>query len=342
MLKKGAFCTDIHFGKKSNSPIHNQDCLNYLDWFCDQVKKDKTIDYIGFLGDWNESRTAIDISTINYSYLGAKKLNDLGLPVYFVVGNHDMGSRHARDIYSTIPFNEFKNFIVINEPMVISNMLGGALFVPFLTKDEYPTLSQHTDKQLWAGHFEFKGFVLTGYGMKLEHGPDAEDFKDVGTILSGHFHRRQISGNTHYIGNCFPMDFGDSNDINRGLAVYDHTDNSTRYINWPSCPRYMKVKLTELLDDAVQLADDCYVEVDVDTAVTYQELSQIEFAFNDKHNLRSFKLDESSKFIQDNNHVVDDIDIEGETTDQLIVNMLQDVDADKFDRDLLVEIYRKA
>ena len=64
MLKKGIYCTDIHFGKKANSDTHNQDCLDYLDWFCEKAIEVKA-DYVAFLGDWNENRSALNISTLN-------------------------------------------------------------------------------------------------------------------------------------------------------------------------------------------------------------------------------------------------------------------------------------
>ena len=87
MLKKAAVCTDIHFGKKSNDKTHNQDCIRYLEWFKSQVDKDSEIDHVMFLGDWNENRSALNIETLNYSYQGAKILNSIGLPVFFIIGN---------------------------------------------------------------------------------------------------------------------------------------------------------------------------------------------------------------------------------------------------------------
>ena len=60
-LKKASMMTDIHFGRKSNSEQHNQDCLDYIDWFCAKVKKDKKIDHVMFLGDWHENRSALKV-----------------------------------------------------------------------------------------------------------------------------------------------------------------------------------------------------------------------------------------------------------------------------------------
>ena len=101
-LQKAAVCSDIHFGRKANSPQHNTDCLAFLDWFCDAVRSDPSIDHVFFLGDWHENRSAQNVSTIKFSYEGASKLNDLGMPIYFCVGNHDLFHRHTRDVYLSL------------------------------------------------------------------------------------------------------------------------------------------------------------------------------------------------------------------------------------------------
>lgn len=39
LFKKVACFTDIHFGLKSNSATHNQDCEDFVDWFIKTAKK---------------------------------------------------------------------------------------------------------------------------------------------------------------------------------------------------------------------------------------------------------------------------------------------------------------
>jgi len=38
LFNKAAVFTDIHFGLKSNSLQHNQDCANFVDWFISEAK----------------------------------------------------------------------------------------------------------------------------------------------------------------------------------------------------------------------------------------------------------------------------------------------------------------
>lgn len=343
-LQKGYYLTDIHFGKKSNSSIHNTDCINYLQWFCDKFKQDPDADYVAFLGDWHENRTAIDVSTLSYSYQGAKMLNDLGVPVFFIVGNHDLGTRDSRALYSTIPFHEFDNFILVHEdPVVYPSVNGDCLFVPFLMPHEYGNLHRYENVPVWLGHFEFKGFVLTGYTTKLEHGPDHAMFSKQRRIFSGHFHKRQTTDNVTYIGNTFPMDYGDANNFKRGLAVYQHDNDDLSFMNWSDCPKYIKCKLSQLLDDSVTLHDNSYVFVEVDIPVDYEELTIIEQAYTKKYQLREFKLDETSKFITaiDEEQLEDEED-DGKSTNEIIMDTLKQVDEKAFDYSMLTEIYNNA
>lgn len=335
-LNKGAFITDIHFGKKSNSVQHNEDCLRCLRWFSDEVKKDPTIDYIGFLGDWHENRSALNISTLNYSYEGAKILNEIGLPVYFLIGNHDLYHRHTREVHSVVPFNEFKNFTMIDQPTVVDDVL----FVPFLFPEEYPSLMQYNNIPTWAGHFEFKGFQITGYGMVMPTGPDPADFTGPDRIFSGHFHKRQWSGNIVYIGNCFPMDFSDADDDARGMMTYTHKTKETEFTNWAKCPKYVRTTLSDVMDECVDLLPDSTVECMVDIEISFDEMAYLRQTFIDKYKLRDLQLEEEIDLAAISDTETD-INVEGTTnTNDLVVEMLTGVESNKIDNNMLIEIYR--
>lgn len=348
-LKKGAFCTDIHFGKKSNSPVHNEDCLKYLDWFCEQVRSDPSIDYIGFLGDWNENRSAINIATINYSYQGAKKLNALGLPVYFVVGNHDLYHRHTREVHSIAPFGEFSNFIIIDTPTIVDEIEGGAFFSPFLFHEEYDGLDEYLKIPFWAGHFEFKGFRITGYNVVMPTGPDPTKFVGPKQILSGHFHQRQEQGNIAYIGNCFPMDFGDAGDFNRGLAIYDHMTEKLEYRNWEDCPKYVRIKLSKMLNPNYTLPPNSRVKCVLDTDLSLEDGMAVKEQYVNTYNLRELLFEETNELddvLQNTETSAGDAISSVElsdvnTVDQLVIQMLQDIKTDKIDSMILVEQYKK-
>jgi DNA repair exonuclease SbcCD nuclease subunit len=345
-LKKAACFTDIHWGAKTNSELHNQDCLNFIEWFCAQVKKDKEIDHICFLGDWFENRSAINVSTINYSYRGAKLLNELNLPIFFVVGNHDLYHRHTREIHSVVNFKEFTNFKIIDDPIIIPEIGdGGAVFSPYLFHEEYPQLTKLLNYKTWWGHFEFKGFVVTGYNIILPTGPDPKDYLGPKRIFSGHFHKRQEELHVQYIGNVFPTTFGDANDVNRGMMIYDHETDKVQYKNWENCPKYLKFKLSDILDKSVKFYENARVKCVADIPISFEDSTHLRQTFLKKYKLREFTMEESYEIKAALTETETFIDISNSTTldsvDNLVIEMLKDIKSEHINNDILIEEYRK-
>lgn len=341
-LRRGGFFTDIHFGRKSNSPEHNQDCLDYIEWFINQVKKYEC-DYIAFLGDWNENRSSLNINTLNYAYQGAKLINNIGLPVYFLIGNHDLYYRNSREIHSVIHHDQFDNFQLIEKPTVIDDILGKVFFCPYLFHEEYKDLTEYLTIPIWAGHFEFKGFIVTGYNVKMPTGPDPKDFKKPKKIFSGHFHKRQKQGNVQYIGNCFPMDFGDVHDNKRGMMVYDHENNKTIFEDWKECPKYTKTKLSILIEDSDKiLSPKTHVSCIVDVPLEYNENHNLKKQLTIHYDLRQITMEETpdiSKALED---TTKQYNLEKlQTVDDVVLEMLKHIETEHIDNNILIAEYKK-
>lgn len=343
-LNKTAAFTDIHWGCKGNTQLHNEDCDRYIDWFCQEVSTDPDIDNIVFLGDWFENRSAINISTLKYAYNGAKKINDLGLPVYFIVGNHDLYHRNTRDIHSVVNYAEFSNFKIIDKPTIIPNLGSGALMCPFLFHDEYADLKQYHDLNTWWGHFEFKGFVITGDNVVMPNGPDHNEHNHIRRIMSGHFHKRQTGGNVTYIGNTFPTNYGDAGDNKRGMVKYDHIMDEMYFLNWGDAPTYIKTKLSQVLENGDDiLCKHARVKCLVDVVISFEESTLLREKFTEKFSLREFTMEESLDLqvaLTENDTTVDwDVE-ELAGVDELVIRMLNDIDTPHIDTDILIDIYK--
>ena len=63
LFKKAAVFTDLHFGAKSNSAVHNQDCEQFIDWYINKAKEEGC-DVGIFMGDWHNNRNNLNITTI--------------------------------------------------------------------------------------------------------------------------------------------------------------------------------------------------------------------------------------------------------------------------------------
>ena len=289
---KIAMFTDIHWGAKGNSIQHNEDCIAYVKWFISNLRKQKC-DTIVFMGDWFENRNSINVQTLNMSYDGLKMLNDLGMPIYFCIGNHDLYHRSNRQLYSTYHYEKFSNVKLVSDPLVENDMI----FFPYLFKEEYPQAAALINKnrpKYVFGHFEFKDFVVTGSDRRIDHGPDHRMFSGPDYLFSGHFHKRQITDNVIYIGNVFPTNYGDVWDDERGMCTLDVNTSSVEFIDWKECPKYRKVKLSDVLSDpSLVFPEKCRVRCLIDVEIGYSEAQTLKEEFIKQLSLREFSLEEN-------------------------------------------------
>lgn len=317
-----------------------------MDWFCELARTTKGVDCIGFLGDWHESRSNLHIDTLNLTYQLTKKLNDIGLPVYFVVGNHDLFNKHNRDTHSCVFFNMLSNFIVIDQPVIRPEFDGNALFSPYLFHDEYDTKLLGQSAQHLLGHFEFKDFVITGYNVKMDSGPDCTQLHEYKKILSGHFHKRQKTRNVEYIGNTFCTSFADANDIQRGACVYEFDKAKTTYINWTEGPQYIKTTLSELSEGKVDavLTEKTFVRCIADTKITYEEHALLKDTFLKEYGVRAISIEEdkatAKQILAETLPGITNDELAKSTTDELVHKMLSQLTVDGINNKTLVELYK--
>lgn len=340
-LKKAAVFTDQHFGRKNWSEIHNKDCSDFILWFYENIKNDPSIDHVIFLGDFFENRNNLNIATLNSAYASVKLLDSLGIPIFFIIGNHDLYYRHNRTIYSTAVFDSLKNFQLIDKPTFIKHVgKNGALFSPFLFPNEFVEYHELINKSeiVW-GHLEYAGFIITGENSKKEHGPDPDDYKGPRRIFSGHYHKRQHSNNIIYIGSPFAMDFSDANDFDRGYAIYDYIKDDIQFFNWADGPTYIDTKLSDLFENTSILKAKGTVHCLADVEITLDESHQLIEKFMTEFELREFRMDEPSLKVALEDSNMDLTGMETETTDNIVVTLLGRVNEPTINCDTLIQIW---
>ena len=183
LFKRVACFTDIHFGLKSNSSTHNQDCEDFVDWYIAKAKEEGC-DVGIFMGDWHHNRNSLNITTMDYSLRALEKLGQAFDKFYFFPGNHDLYYKDKRDIHSV----EFGKYIpgvtVVHEPTTIGNVT----LCPWLVGDEWKSIGKKGGKYIF-GHFELPSFFMNAMVQMPDHGEIALDsFKGYELGFSGHFH----------------------------------------------------------------------------------------------------------------------------------------------------------
>ena len=342
-LNKAGIFTDIHFGRKNASEIHNQDCVDFIKFFLKKCKE-HDVDHMVFGGDWFEHRDSISGRTLHYSHLAMKLIKEeMGdIPFFFIVGNHDLVFRNNRETFNTKIFEPFPNMIIVHNHLSVSIGKKQVLFSPFLFKDEYsnhiPFINSH---EIVYGHFEFKGFVVTGDTKTMDHGPEHTDFKKCKRIFTGHFHKRQNKGNVFYLGNTFPMDYSDANDTDRGMAIYTYDSDDLKYINWDDAPTYIRCQLSDLLSNPKKyLRAKATVRCEADAEISYEDKLKIETKLIKKYGLREFSIFEKAEEYTTSEEV-DEEDLESEDSNIVVKNLLRKVKSDKIDPEMLIEIYEE-
>jgi DNA repair exonuclease SbcCD nuclease subunit len=314
--------------------------MDFIDWFITQIKLEKC-NAISFMGDWFENRNAINVQTLNQSFIGLEKLDALGIPIYFCVGNHDLYHRENRGQFSTFHLGKFKNVILVND--VIS--VGDMMFAPYLFKNEYTKLAadiaEKKPKYVF-GHFEFRNFVITGTDRKMEHGPDHTQFAGPTYIFSGHFHKRQANDNIVYIGNTFPTNYGDQGDDERGMCILDTSNDKVEFINWDDCPKYRKVRLSNVLNGDIEFPNKCRVKCVVDIDIAYTDAQALKDEMVKGGGLREFILEENLSERKDAIAGQDgELEFDFSSINDAVTQMLKTgvTPTTNIDPDKLVEIY---
>ena len=332
LFKKVACFTDIHFGLKSNSATHLSDCEEFVDWFIETAKKEKCETCI-FLGDWSHNRNSLNLITLDTSIRCLEKLGAAFEQFFWFPGNHDLFYKDKRDIHSSAFGRHIPGVTVVEEVTTI----GDVTLVPWLVGDEWKSMRDLDCKYVF-GHFELPKFFMNAMVQMPDHGElQAEDFIKPDYIFSGHFHKRQTNQKVIYIGNAFPHNFADAWDDERGMMTLEW-GGKPEFINWPDCPKYRAVKLSDLIDRKDEIMKSkMHLKVNLDIDISFEEANFIKETFAQEYDIREISLIQDKTNLEGT--VDDNPDTKFESVDQIVTEQLVNIDSKDFDKNTLLEIY---
>lgn len=332
--------TDIHFGLKGNSKVHNEDCLEFVKYMI-EVAKERGIKVAAFLGDWHHNRHTINIETLKYSTEAMKLMNEYFDTVYFIEGNHDLYYRDNRLLSSVRHSTLLDKFVLINTPTTI----GDVTFLPWLVGDEWKQVKKIKSKYVF-GHFELPTFLLNQMvEMPETNQLNKDDFSNAAYVFSGHFHKRQNKDNVWYIGNCFPHDFADVNDDDRGLMILEW-DKAPEFVRWENAPRYRKYAFSDLQKN-LSLLDEPKIHAKIEymsSEVTPSQIAIFRENIKENYDIRSVKfIDVAKTVIQDEESDNDEDEDDMATIDveSTVIKHLNRIDSKQYDVSLLVRLYKE-
>jgi hypothetical protein len=226
----------------------------------------------------------------------------------------------------------FPNIIPIKDPLTMEDVT----ILPWLVGDEWRDIPKIKSRYIF-GHFELPSFYMNAMVQMPDHGQlQRSHFQHQDYVFSGHFHKRQQSNNIVYIGNAFPHNYADAGDDDRGMMILEW-GGKPEYITWPDQPIYRTYKLSQIIDTPEKLLrPKMHCRVTIDLPITFEEANFIKEKFMPEYELRELMLIPEKVEVDATSAP---IDINFESVDTIVMNQINAIDSDTFDKSLLLEIY---
>jgi len=274
---KIAIITDQHFGARKNSKLFHDYFLKfYEDIFFPTLIKEGITTIID-MGDTFDSRKGVDFVSLEWAKNNYyDKLEELGITVHTIVGNHTAYYKNTNQLSGVNLFlREYDNVKIYSEAEEVKLDKTKFLFVPWInSENEEKTLKliDDSDSPCVMGHLELNGFMATR-GHFMEHGMDSNVFDKFEKVYSGHYHMRSNKENIFYLGNPYEMYWNDVNDRNRGFHLFDTETLEHTPINNP----YRLHHLVYYNDTDYQLFDARELENKIVKVIVKQKSNTTQF-----------------------------------------------------------------
>ena len=291
---KVALFSDLHLGIYGNSEAWLKIALDWAEWIVAELNFHEIKD-IFFLGDFFHNRSEISVQTMHV----ASKIFDIlkDFNILMVIGNHDAFYKNRSDIHSLGLLSGHQNITIVDKNYVVDAFDNRLLFVPW--NNELP--DEKFDYIF--GHFEIKSFKMNNFKI-CDHGLSALDLlSKTDTVFSGHFHHRNAKqyneGVINYIGNTFPMDFSDVDNL-KGYYILDLETADLQFFENDISPRFKKLFVSNIKTYKKDDIENNIIKLIIDIEMTDKQVEKIQtyiskfkpFQFNTEYNVVQKTLEE--------------------------------------------------
>ena len=221
---------DWHLGVKADDEWVQSIQLDGIKQAIDYSKKNGITTWIQY-GDIFDVRKAITHKTMEFAREIVQMLDDAGITLHTVVGNHDMHFKNTlTPNASTELLAKYPNVKVYDKPTTVD--FDGCLIdlIPWMCEENTGEILEHiktSSASFCVGHWELNGFYFYK-GMK-SHGLEPDFLKTYKEVWSGHFHTISEAANVRYIGTPWTLTAGDENDP-RGFWMFDTETERMEFI----------------------------------------------------------------------------------------------------------------
>lgn len=273
--------TDQHFGSHKGSQIFQEYYKKFYDETFFPYIKENNIKTLIDLGDTFDNRKSIDFVSLKWAKENYyKRLEDLGVTVHMIVGNHTTFYKNTNDVNTPeLLLNEFSNVNVYSKPREIKIGNSHFMMLPWICPENYSDTFdaiENSHKEYAIGHLELQGFISRP-GVIMDHGMDPSLLKSFKQVYSGHFHFKSEKNNIKYLGNPYQMYWNDYSD-ERGFHELDLTTKKLKFIVNPFTI-YRKIFYNDLKTDYSKFDtapyEKTFVKIVVDEKTNYGQFDNL-------------------------------------------------------------------
>lgn len=278
--KRIFFISDTHFGVRSNSREWMDIIESYFrDFFIPLLRREaRPGDILVHCGDTFDSRQSLNLYILNKGQAIIEAISEI-MPVYIIIGNHDIFMKYSNEINSMKIFKHMKNVTVFEEPTKVNFGKKTAMFLPWI--DDHTELAEFVKDPLNGAdllfcHTDVKGISFNRY-VKVEEGAEPENFQQYGRVYSGHIHYAQKFKNVRMLGTPYELTRSDIGNTKSVWMLDLETDIEQSWENTHS-PKFLKFRLEWILEKSIEELQGLFKGNFIDILVTPQWSLKFPFA----------------------------------------------------------------
>ena len=271
-IKRIWLISDTHLGVRSNSREWMDIIEDYFrGFFIPLIKKEgRPGDVVVHCGDVFDSRQSINLYVLNKGLELFEEVAKI-MPVYMIIGNHDIFMKYSNEINSLKVFKNVSNITVFEEPA--HRMFGSKkmFFLPWVEKQEDIKGIIEEEKNAASVlfcHTDIRGLSFNRF-TKIEEGNEAEIFKGFNRVYSGHIHYAQKKRNIRMLGSPYELTRSDSGNA-KSVWLYDIEKDEEQEFKNEKSPKFLRYKLDWILEQKVEYLQELFFNNFVDITVTPQ------------------------------------------------------------------------
>lgn len=273
--------SDLHFGIKSNSLEWFENQMDYFyNFYIPYIEENKTNKSILVIcGDTFDNKELIDIFVQNKVVDLFVQISKM-LPIYFILGNHDIYKRDDVDINSLdVSFSRIKNVNIINNNLILNSSNKKVLMLSWnVNYAELRDIIEKESPDYAFCHSNILGFKNDNM-TSITHGIDLKNIKNT-LIFSGHIHKRQGSNNIIYLGSPYHTKRSDIGN-RKGVYYIDTLNDRVDFKYNDYSPIFQKINNKDVIkllkenniNELVNIFNNNYTDI----VTTFSELKDFDF-----------------------------------------------------------------